>query len=84
MLEWEAFDFRQFFLKCVLWLYLKNGQEFRVLLDNLFSYFLIIFHMPKLQPCVCNIKVTLMSKRGVLTLQFTYFFSFFNQTWHIY
>ena len=39
---------------------LKNGQDFNVLLDNLFSYVLKIFHMPKFQLCICNIKVTLM------------------------
>ena len=32
---------------------------------------LIIFHMPMFQPFICNFNVTLMSKRGVLTLQFT-------------
>ena len=47
MPEWEVFYFRNFFFKWVLDLYLKNSQDFGVLLDNLFSYFLIIFHMPK-------------------------------------
>ena len=30
--------------------------------NNLSSYFLIIFHMPKFKPRVCNLKVTSMSK----------------------
>ena len=47
MPEWEMFDFRKFKKKWVLCPYLQNGQDFGVLLDKLFSYFLIIFHMPK-------------------------------------
>ena len=47
MLEWEAFDFHKF---------LKNGYFVRIskmvrilafCWNKLFSYFLIIFHMPK-------------------------------------
>ena len=64
MPRWEAFDFRKF---------LKNGYFVRIskmvrisvfCLNKLFSYFLIIFHMPKFQSCICNLKVTLVSKRG--------------------
>ena len=33
MSEWEAFYCRKFFFKLVLGLYLKNGQDFGVLLE---------------------------------------------------
>ena len=46
MPRWEASHFHKFF-KNGYFVYLKNGQDFGVLLDNLLSYFLIIFHMPK-------------------------------------
>ena len=83
MPEWEAFDFHKFF---------KNGYSVSIskivrisafCWNNFFSYFLLIFHIPKFQPCICNLKVTLMSKRG-FNPPVHLVFHFFKQTWRIY
>ena len=71
MPEWEAYHFRKYFKNGYLVCISKMVRISAFCWNNLFSYFLIIFHMTKFLPCICNVKITLMSKKGVLALQFS-------------
>ena len=50
MPEWEAFYFRKFFLNGYLNCISKTVRISAFCWNKLFSYFLIIFHMPKFSP----------------------------------
>ena len=50
MPEWEAFYFRKFFLNGYLVCISKKVRISAFCWNNLFSYFLIIIHMPKFSP----------------------------------
>ena len=64
MPELEAFYFRKFVKNGYLVCISKMVKILAFCWDTLFSYFLIIFHVPKFSPCIWNLKVTLMSKGG--------------------
>ena len=78
MTEWEVFYFRKFFLNGSLVCISKTVKISAFSWNNLFRYFLMISHMPKFYPCICNLKVTLMSKKGGFSPPVHLVFHFFQ------
>ena len=70
--EWEAFEFRKFLKRGM---YISDTVSISVVCwNNLFNYFFMIFYLSEFQPCISNLKVTLMSKRAFNSLCLVFYF----------